>query len=305
MGSDTLTITDNRTGKSYVIPVLYGTYAAAGAAIWATDLRQIKVSEDDFGLMSYDPGFMNTAAARSRVTFVDGERGILRYRGYPIEQLAEQSTYLETAYLLLYGELPLREQLKEWTEEIIHHTMLHESIKKFLDGFHYDAHPMGMLIGTLGALSTFYPEARHIHDLVVRRKQTIRLIAKMPTLAAFAYRHSRGLPYAYPDNDLSYTGNFLNMLFKTTELKYDAPPRPGARPERPLHPARGPRAELQYVRHARHRQRPRRPLLRPGRRRGRALRTAARRRQRRGPTHARRDRSPEPRARLRRPGENR
>src|SRR3972149_6789135 len=212
MGSDTLTITGNRTGKSYVIPVQYGTYAAAGAAIWATDLRQIKVSEDDFGLMSYDPGFMNTAAARSRVTFVDGELGILRYRGYPIEQLAEQSTYLETAYLLLYGELPLREQLKEWTEEIIHHTMLHESIKKFLDGFHYDAHPMGMLIGTLGALSTFYPEARHIHDLVVRRKQTIRLIAKMPTLAAFAYRHSRGLPYAYPDNDLAYSGNFLNML---------------------------------------------------------------------------------------------
>ena len=224
MGSDTLTITDNRTGKSYVIPVLYGTYAAAGAAIWATDLRQIKVSEDDFGLMSYDPGFMNTAAARSRVTFVDGERGILRYRGYPIEQLAEQSTYLETAYLLLYGELPLREQLKEWTEEIIHHTMLHESIKKFLDGFHYDAHPMGMLIGALGALSTFYPEARHIHDLVVRRKQTIRLIAKMPTLAAFAYRHSRGLPYAYPDNDLSFTGNFLNMLFKTTELRYTPHP---------------------------------------------------------------------------------
>src|SRR3990170_53762 len=182
MGSDTLTITDNRTGKSYVIPVHYGTYPAAGAAIWATDLRQIKVSEDDFGLMSYDPGFMNTAAARSRVTFVDGERGILRYRGYPIEQLAEQSTYLETAYLLLYGELPLREQLNEWTEEIIHHTMLHESIKKFLDGFHYDAHPMGMLIGTLGALSTFYPEARHIHDLVVRRKQTIRLIAKTTEL---------------------------------------------------------------------------------------------------------------------------
>src|SRR3989304_5276831 len=224
MGCDTLTITDNRTGKSYVIPVHYGTYPAAGAAIWATDLRQIRVSEDDFGLMSYDPGFMNTAAARSRVTFVDGERGILRYRGYPIEQLAEQSTYLETAYLLLYGELPLREQLKEWTEEIIHHTMLHESIKKFLDGFHYDAHPMGMLIGALGALSTFYPEARHIHDLVVRRKQTVRLIAKMPTLAAFAYRHSRGLPYAYPDNALSYTGNFLNMLFKTTELRYTPHP---------------------------------------------------------------------------------
>jgi citrate synthase len=220
MSSDTLTVTDNRTGKTYTVPIFYGTYPAYGAAIRAADLRQIRVSEDDFGLMTYDPGLVNTAATRSRVTFVDGERGILRYRGYPIEQLAERSTYLETAYLVLNGELPTAGQFDEWTGEVTRHTMIHESIKKFLDGFNHDAHPMGMLIGTVGALSTFYPEAPRIHDPVVRRKQIVRLVAKMPTLAAFAYRHSRGLPYVYPDNDLSYTGNFLNMLFKTTELKY-------------------------------------------------------------------------------------
>jgi citrate synthase len=224
MGSETLTIRDNRTGKSYDIPILYGTYPTYGAAIRAADLRQIRVSADDFGLMTYDPGLLNTAATRSRVTFVDGERGILRYRGYPIEQLAEQSAYLETAYLVLNGELPAAGQLEEWTDEIARHTMIHESIKKFLDGFHHDAHPMGMLIGTVGALSTFYPEAPRIHDPDVRHKQIVRLVAKMPTLAAFAYRHSRGLPYAYPDNDLSYTGNFLNMLFKTTELRYKVNP---------------------------------------------------------------------------------
>jgi len=221
---NTLTITDNRTGKSYEIPILYGTYPTYGAAVRAADLRQIRASDDDFGLMTYDPGLLNTATTRSRVTFVDGERGILRYRGYPIEQLAAQSTYLETAYLVLNGELPTAGQLDAWTDEIVHHTMIHESIKKFLDGFHYDAHPMGMLIGTVGALSTFYPEAPRIHDPAVRRKQIVRLIAKMPTLAAFAYRHSRGLPYAYPDNTLSYTGNFLNMLFKTTELRYTPSP---------------------------------------------------------------------------------
>ena len=182
------------------------------------------MDEDDFGLMSYDPAFLNTASTRSRITFIDGERGILRYRGYPIEVLAERSTYLEVAYLLLHGELPTRSQLESWTYEIMHHTFIHESIKKFLDGFHYDAHPMGMLIGTVGALSTFYPEAKHIHDPAVRRRQIVRLIAKMPTIAAFAYRHSRGLPYVYPDNELSYTGNFLNMLFKTTELKYKPNP---------------------------------------------------------------------------------
>jgi citrate synthase len=224
MGRDTLTITDNRTGKTYEIPIFYGTYPRYGAAIRAADLRQIKVSDDDFGLLSYDPAFTNTASCRSAITFIDGERGILRYRGYPIEQLAEHSTYLETAYLLLHGELPTQSELEAWVDEITHHTMIHESIKKFLDGFHYDAHPMGMLIGTVGALSTFYPEAKNIHDPAVRRKQIVRLIAKMPTIAAFAYRHSRGLPYAYPDNDLSYTGNFLNMLFKTTELKYTPNP---------------------------------------------------------------------------------
>jgi len=224
MGRNTLTVTDNRTGKSYELPILYGTYPTYGAAITAADLRQIKVSADDFGLMAYDPAFGNTAACRSRITHIDGERGILRYRGYPIEQLAEKSTYLETAYLVLHGELPTHTRLEEWITEITHHTMIHESIKKFLDGFHHDAHPMGILVGTVGALSTFYPDAKSIRDPEVRRKQIVRLIAKMPTIAAFAYRHSRGLPYAYPDNDLSYAGSFLNMLFKTTELKYTPNP---------------------------------------------------------------------------------
>ncbi|HET7263632.1 MAG TPA: citrate synthase [bacterium] len=218
--NDSLTITDNRTGKTYSVPIVYGTYPTYGAAIRAADLRQIRASADDFGLMTYDPGLLNTATTKSSVTFVDGERGILRYRGYPIEQLAERSTYLETAYLVLNGDLPTAAQLDAWTGEVTQHTMIHESIKKFLDGFNYDAHPMGMLIGTVGALSTFYPEAGRIQDPAVRHKQIVRLVAKMPTLAAFAYRHSRGLPYVYPDNDLSYTGNFLNMLFKTTELKY-------------------------------------------------------------------------------------
>ncbi|HEV2357385.1 MAG TPA: citrate synthase [bacterium] len=224
MSTDTLTITDNRTGKTYTVPIVYGTYPTYGAAIRAADLRQVRTSDDDFGLMTYDPGLVNTAAARSRVTFVDGERGILRYRGYPIEQLAERSTYLETAYLVLNGDLPTPRQFDEWTVEVTHHTMIHESIKTFLGGFNHDAHPMGMLIGTVGALSTFYPEAGRIHDPGVRQKQIVRLVAKVPTLAAFAYRRSRGLPYAYPDNDLSYTGNFLNMLFKTTELTYSPNP---------------------------------------------------------------------------------
>jgi citrate synthase len=220
MGKDTLTITDNRTGKTYEIPIQYGTYPTYGATIRAADLRQIKASEDEFGLMSYDPAFMNTASCKSTVTFIDGEKGILRYRGYPIEQLAEQSTYLETAYLVLHGELPSRKQLDEWVYHITHHTMIHENITKFMDGFHYDAHPMGILVGTVGALSTFYPDAKNITDPANRQKQIYRLIAKMPTLAAFAYRHSLGMPYAYPDNDLSYAGNFLSMLFKKTELKY-------------------------------------------------------------------------------------
>jgi len=222
--SDSLTITDNRTGETYEVPVHYGTYPTYGAAINAMDLRQIKASEDDFGLLTYDPGFTNTASCRSDITFVDGERGILRYRGYPIQQLAERSTYLETAYLILKGELPDQTQLEQWIFDVTHHTILHENIKKFIDGFHHDAHPMGVLIGTVGALSTFYPEAKDIQNEEVRWKQVWRLIAKMPTIAAFAYRYSRGLPFAYPDNDLSYTGNFLNMLRKTTELRYEPDP---------------------------------------------------------------------------------
>lgn len=210
---ETLTIVDNRTGRRYELPVLDDT-------IRAIDLRQIKVKEDDFGLMSYDPAFTNTASCTSRITFIDGDKGILRYRGYPIEELAEKSTYLETAYLILHGELPTSTQLEDWTYHVTHHTFIHESIKKFLDGFHYDAHPMGMIISAVAALSTFYPDAKNIFDEDSRRKQTWRLIGKMPTLAAFAYRHSLGMPYAYPDNELSYPGNFLNMLFRTTELKY-------------------------------------------------------------------------------------
>ena len=213
MSRDSLTVTDNRTGKTYEIPISEDT-------IRALDLRQIKLNQNDFGMMSYDPAFNNTALCKSKVTFIDGDNGILRYRGYPIEELAERSNYLETAYLILFGELPTRKQLEDWTYHVTHHTFIHESIKKFLDGFHYDAHPMGMLISTIAALSTFYPDARHIFDADSRRKQTYRLIGKMPTLAAFAYRHSLGMPYAYPDNELTYPGNFLNMLFKTTELKY-------------------------------------------------------------------------------------
>jgi citrate synthase len=217
MPKDSLTITDNRTGKQYEVPVTEGT-------IRATDLRQIKVSADDFGLMSYDPAFGNTASCRSAITYIDGDRGILRYRGYPIEQLAEDSSFLEVAYLIVKGELPAPSNLKAFVHNITHHTILHENIKKFIDGFHYDAHPMGILVSTVGALSTFYPDAKRIFDVESRKVQTHRLIAKMPTLAAFAYRHSIGMPYAYPDNDLSYTGNFLNMMLKKTELKFKPNP---------------------------------------------------------------------------------
>jgi citrate synthase len=235
MSRDSLTITDNRTGKTYEIPVTDDT-------IRALDLRQIKLNQNDFGMMSYDPAFSNTALCKSKISFIDGDNGILRYRGYPIEELAERSTYLETAYLIIFGELPTRKQLEEWTYHVTHHTFIHESIKKFLDGFHYDAHPMGMLISTIAALSTFYPDARHIFDAESRRKQTYRLIGKMPTLAAFAYRHSLGMPFAYPDNELSYPGNFLNMLFKTTELKY----RPNPTLERAL--------DILFILHADHEQ---------------------------------------------------
>jgi len=217
MSEDSLTITDNRTGKQYQLPIQDGT-------IKAMDLRQIKVSDDDFGLMTYDPAFMNTASCKSRITFIDGDKGILEYRGYPIEQLAEKSTYLEVAYLLLNGELPTASQLEGWTKNITYHTFINENIKKVIDGFHYNAHPMGMFEATLGALSTFYPDAKEIFNVELRCKQIYRLIAKVPTIAAFAFRHRIGMQYSYPDNDLSYEGNFLNMMFKTTELKYQPNP---------------------------------------------------------------------------------
>ena len=215
MNKNTLTITDNRTDQSYEVPITDG-------AIRATDLRKIRSGPDDPGLLSYDPAFMNTGSTRSALTFIDGDKGILWYRGYPIEQLAEHSTFLEVAYLLIRGELPTAKALDEWTWQITHHTWVHENVKKFMDGFHHDAHPMGMFISTVAALSTFYPDAKVNHDHGHRDLQIYRLIAKVPTIAAFAYRHILGQPYAYPDNDLTYVGNFLSMLFKTTELKYKA-----------------------------------------------------------------------------------
>ncbi len=217
MSSETLTITDNRTGKTYEVPVSDGT-------IDAKYLRNIKVDADDFGLMSYDPAFMNTASTRSNITYIDGDKGILRYRGYPIDVLAENCNYLEVAYLLLNGELPNKEQYAAWEHDILHHTFVHENIKTLMQAFRYDAHPMGMFISTVAALSTFYPEARNISDPEIRHKQIVRLVAKAPTIAAFSYRHTRGLPYVYPDNDLSYPGNFLNMLDRMTESKYKPKP---------------------------------------------------------------------------------
>ncbi|HMC07508.1 MAG TPA: citrate synthase [Solirubrobacterales bacterium] len=217
-GEDTLSITDNRTGETYEVEVTDGT-------VRAMDLRQIKVSEDDFGLMSYDPAFTNTASCRSAITFIDGEAGVLQHRGYPIEQLCEKSSYLEVAYLLTFGELPTKQQLERWVFDVTHHTFVHEDIKQFLQGFRYDAHPMGMLLAGVGALSTFYPDAKHIDDPEERYMAAIRMIAKVPTLAAFAYRHNMGLPYVYPDNDLGYPGNFLSMMFKKTEAKYEPDPR--------------------------------------------------------------------------------
>ncbi len=215
--AETLTITDNRTGKQYDVPIQDGT-------IKATDLRQIKVTADEFGMMTYDPAFMNTAACKSRITFIDGDKGILEYRGYPIEQLAEQSDFLETAYLILFGELPTAQQMQTWTREITNHTMLHENIKKLMEGFQYDAHPMAIFLSIVGAMSGFYPDAKDIFNKESRLKQTHRAIAKVPSIAAWAFRHSIGRPYVYPDNDLSFTGNFLNMLFKMTELKYQPNP---------------------------------------------------------------------------------
>jgi citrate synthase len=218
MSENTLAVTDNRTGKTYELPIKDGT-------VRAMDLRQIKTSDDDFGLMAYDPAYTNTAACRSSITYIDGEAGILQHRGYPIEQLCERSTYLEVAYLLINGALPTQGELDDWIHEITIHTFVHENVKDFMQGFRYDANPMGMLVASVGALSTFYPDANKIHDDDVRAIQIIRLLAKMPTLAAFAFRHNMGQPYVYPDNDLNYAGNFLGMMYKMTELKYEPDPR--------------------------------------------------------------------------------
>ncbi|HEY3660559.1 MAG TPA: citrate synthase [Candidatus Udaeobacter sp.] len=217
MSEQRLTITDNRTGKSYQLPIENGT-------VRAMDLRQIKTDEDDFGVMTYDPALMNTASTRSAITFIDGDKGILEYRGYPVEQLAERSNFLEVAYLILFGELPNEEQSAAWTHDITHHTFVHENIKTLMQAFRYDAHPMGMFISTVAALSTFYPEAKQVNDADNRLAQIKRLIAKVPTIAAYTFRHNRGLRYVYPDNDLRYTGNFLNMMFKMTETKYKPNP---------------------------------------------------------------------------------
>jgi citrate synthase len=224
MGADSLTITDNRTGKTYELPIMYGTFPTYGAGIRTADLRQIKVSEDDFGLMGYDPAFMNTASTKSSITHIDGERGILRYRGYPIEQLAEQSNYLEVAYLLIHGDLPTKAQYDEWVHHITHHTMVHENVKKFMDGFNYDAHPMAMMVSALAALSTFYPASKKVRDAATRKLEIYRLIGKVITLGAMTYRHTKGLPYVMPDNDLSYSGNYMSMLWKMAEPRYKPNP---------------------------------------------------------------------------------
>src|ERR1043166_2676004 len=217
MSKQSLTIKDDRTGKSYALPIENGTVHAMG-------LRQIKTDADDFGLMTYDPALMNTASTKSAITFIDGNKGVLEYRGYPVEQLAENCNFLEVAYLIIFGELPNKEQLAAWTYDITHHTFVHENIKTLMQAFRYDAHPMGMFISTVAALSTFYPEANKVNDAENRLAQIKRLIAKVPTIAAYTYRHNRGLRYVYPDNDLTYTGNFLNMMFKMTETKYTPNP---------------------------------------------------------------------------------
>jgi citrate synthase len=217
MAEETISVVDNRTGKKYEIPIRDG-------AIVAPELQKIVSDGASTGLVSYDPAYLNTASCKSAITYIDGEKGILRYRGYPIEELAERSTFLDVAYLLIHGELPTPRERDEWEYQVTHHTLLHENIKKLIDGFHHDAHPMGVLIGVVGALSTFYPDAKQISNAESRRLQILRLIAKMPTIAAFAYRHAVGMPFAYPDNDLSYAGNFLNMMWKATELKYQPNP---------------------------------------------------------------------------------
>jgi citrate synthase len=217
MAKDTLTITDNRTGKTYELPISEGT-------IRALDLRQITVDKDDFGLMTYDPAFMNTASCRSAITYIDGDKGILRYRGYPVDQLAENASYLEVAYLLINGELPTQSELDKYVDDITHHTFVHENVRTFIDGFRYDAHPMGMLCASVSALSTFYPEAKHVMDRDIRRAQMVRLIAKMPTLAAWSYRHAMGMPFVYPSNELSYSANFLQMVKRIAEPKFEVHP---------------------------------------------------------------------------------
>ena len=222
--ADTLTIRDNRTGQEIEAGIQQGTHPESGSVIPAPRLREIKTSEDDFGLLTYDPGFKNTAACKSAITYIDGDKGILRYRGIPIEQLAEHSSYLETAYLVLNGELPTDDEMDDWVHEVTHHTFIHESLKKFMDGFQYDAHPMGMFVSTVAALSTFYPEARQVQDAEIRQHQIVRLIAKVPTIAAFAYRHNKGLPYSYPSNELSFAGNFLKMMYQMSEPTYDPDP---------------------------------------------------------------------------------
>jgi citrate synthase len=211
-GAETLTVTDNRTGQTFELPITDGT-------VRAMDFRQMKVSEGDFGLMTYDPAYTNTASCRSAITYIDGDAGVLEHRGYSIEQLCEHSSYLEVAYLLINGKLPTKAEMEQWTHEITIHTFVHENIKSFMQGFRYDAHPMGMLLAATGALSTFYPDAVQVKDPELRHIQIIRMLAKMPTLAAFSYRHNMGQPYVYPDNDLSYAGNFLSMMYKMTELK--------------------------------------------------------------------------------------
>ena len=217
MSEQSLTIRDDRTGRSYTLPIENGT-------VRAMDLRKVKADADDFGLMTYDPALMNTASTKSAITFIDGDKGILEYRGYPVEQLAERSNFLEVAYLILFGELPNEEQLAAWSYDITHHTFVHENIKTLMQAFRYDAHPMGMFISTVAALSTFYPDANKVSEADNRLAQIKRLIAKVPTIAAYTYRHNRGLRYIYPDNDLSYTGNFLNMMFKMTDAKYTPNP---------------------------------------------------------------------------------
>jgi citrate synthase len=217
MAKQSLTITDNRNGKTYEVAITDGT-------IRAPDLRQIRVDDNDFGMMTYDPGFLNTASCRSAITYIDGDAGILRYRGYPVDQLAENATYLEVAYLLINGELPTKGELAEFTQNVTHHTFVHENVRTFIDGFRYDAHPMGMLVATVGALSTFYPEAKHVMDGEIRRAQMVRLIAKMPTLAAWSYRHSMGMPFVYPNNEMSYSENFLYMMKRIAEPKFEVHP---------------------------------------------------------------------------------